>query len=132
MNSLENLTGKRFTTGLMAETDIHNAGTIFGIIFKEILMFGKGGHVVLFNEVLHDRTAFQSWSESIMNKKLFGICSQEEKHVKCVFHTGVTGYTHEMYFILIEENLILAEEWHVTSDSSSHASKVFSLIGTGM
>ncbi|MFD2287081.1 hypothetical protein GJU39_10560 [Pedobacter petrophilus] len=102
--------GKIFISGPLAETDIHNGGSIFGIIYYQFLEFISHNEVKITNRVTFNR-GMANWQESKENEIWNGHYTVEngKKHIKCEL-TCMSTKT-KLYIDFIDENTLLCEEY---------------------
>lgn len=101
----------KFKSGRLASTDIHNAGTVFGVIYRQILAFSDNETVVLTNSIEINRASYPEWRESIENEKWTGTYKFDidDKHVKCSMTNDKTKETKEIYADFASDNLLICE-----------------------
>ncbi len=111
----------KFRSGPFASTDIHNAGSIFGIVYDQVLEFNENGNVAMHNEIKINRASFPEWRERIEQEKWSGEYSfdPDNKHVKCEMTELKTGITKIFYADFVSENMLLAEVY----DNGSYQGK---------
>lgn len=107
--------GKTFISGPLAETDIHNGGTIFGIIYYQYLEFISENEVKMTNRITFNR-GMANWQESKEKEIWTGHYTVEsgEKHIKCELN-----YMNEktrLYIDFVDENTLLCEEYFMDND----------------
>lgn len=125
---IRKIKGMKFRSGPFASTDIHNGGSIFGIIYSQILYFNENGQVTIHNEITLNRASFPEWSDGIENEKWEGTYSfdSDDKHVKCVLTNNKTKVSKQIYADFATDNILLAE---VYDNESHHGNgQVFNII----
>lgn len=60
----------KFRSELIASTDIHNGGSIFGIVYSQLLYFKENRQVTIHKEITINRASSPEWSEGIENEKV--------------------------------------------------------------
>lgn len=117
----------KFRSGPFASTDIHNGGSIFGIIYSQILDFKENGQVTMHNEITFNRASFPEWSEGIENEKWQGSYSfdSDDKHVKCVLTNIKTNASKKIFADFVSDNILLAEVYD--NDSNHGNGQVFTI-----
>lgn len=125
MIKIDNILGKIFISGPLAMTDIHNGGTIFGIVYYQYLEFISETQVKITNKVTFNR-GMKDWQDSKENETWIGYyeVDSDNKHVKCEL-TYMKGKT-KLYIDLIDEDTLLCEEYIM--DDYNGIGRVFSKI----
>ena len=108
---IRKIKGMKFKSGPFASTDIHNAGSIFGIVYYQILCFLDNGHVTIHNEIIINRASFPEWSDRIENEKWEGLYSfdSDDKHVMCNLTNTKTTIKKKIYADFASDDLLIAE-----------------------
>ncbi len=108
---MRQIRGMKFKSGRLALTDIHNAGSIFGIIYRQILTFEDAGQVTLNNEIEVIRGGLVEWRENIENEKWIGTYEfdSDDKHVKCIMTNHKNKIRKEVYATFASDNLLICE-----------------------
>ena len=108
---IKRIRGMTFRSGPMAITDIHNAGSIIGIIYHEILRFGEIGDVSLHKVIELDRSGGIGWKESIEKERWVGTydVDQDGKHVRCTLRNTPAQREKVIYADFAGENQLIAE-----------------------
>ncbi len=103
--------GMTFRSGPLAMTDIHNGGSIFGIVYYEVFMFGANGDVTLHKEIETDRSGGIGWKENMEKEQWTGTCEfdRDGKHVKCTLHNTRTKREKIIYADFAGGNRLIAE-----------------------
>jgi hypothetical protein len=101
----------RFRSGPFAITDLHNGGSIIGIIYHEVLVFGEKGEVALHKEIELDRSGGNGWKESLQRERWTGTfeLDADGKHVKCSLRNAQTQEEKIIYADSVGENGLIAE-----------------------
>ena len=118
MINKEKVLGKTFISGPLAMTDIHNGGTIFGIIYYQYLEFVSENQVKMTHKVTFNR-GMKDWQDSKENQTWTGV----NKHIKCEL-TFMKGKT-KFYIDFIDENTLLCEEYFMDDNGEG---RVFSKV----
>ncbi len=107
-----------FRSGPFALTDMHNGGSIFGVVYSEVLAFGKNGEVTLHNEIESDRSGGIGWKENAEQERWTGAChfDQDGKHVKCTLRCGRTQREKVIYADFAGAYRLIAEVYDGGSD----------------
>lgn len=102
--------GKTFISGPLAETDIHNGGTIFGVIYYQYLEFISENEVKIKNRITFNR-GMANWQESKEKEIWTGhyIAESDNKHLKCEL-TYMNAKT-KLYIDFVDENTLMCEEY---------------------
>jgi hypothetical protein len=98
-----------YKTGLQASTDIHNGGTVFGIIFRQVLQFDNELRATLTNEIFSDKHVMDAWTVSFKKRIYQGTCTINEKHAYILFSNAVDELVIEFYFKETEPGILLCE-----------------------
>ncbi|MNK00611.1 hypothetical protein D3C87_183990 [compost metagenome] len=121
----DQIKGKVFTSGPLAMTDIHNGGSIFGIIFSQYLEFISDNEVNITNKVTFNR-GMQDWQDSKEKEywKGFYEIDRDDKHIRCEL-------TYEnkkivLYADFIDDDTLLCEEYFNCEDNGQ--GRVFSRV----
>ena len=111
--------GMTFRTGPLVLTDMHNGGSIFGVIYVQVLSFGEGGEVTLHNEIEADRSHGLGWKEAMERERWTGSCSfdPDGKHVKCTLVNERTQREKVIYADFSGPERLITE---VYDDGSAH------------
>ncbi|MEO5911763.1 MAG: hypothetical protein ABIP95_12810 [Pelobium sp.] len=127
MISIEKVLGKTFISGSLAKTDIHNGGTIFGIIYNQYLEFISKKEVKLTNKVTFNR-GMKDWQNAKESEIWIGAYSvdSDNKHIKC--NLTCMNLKKNLYIDFIDEETLLCEEY-LTDENGSGC--VFSRLKTG-
>lgn len=126
---MDNLRNKTYKTGIQADTDIHNGGTIFGIAYRQVLSFDNFPEAKLSYEIVFDRSPIESW-RTVMHKIYSGFCINNEKHIKISFTNPADKIVMDYYFKEIENDMLLCEIYTYNSADPNYKnceSKVFVL-----
>ena len=110
--------GKTFISGPLAETDIHNGGTIFGIIYYQYLEFLSENEVKITSKVTFNR-GMANCQESKEKEIWIGhyAVDSDKKHIKCEL-----TYMNEkatFYIDFADENTLLCEEYFMDNHGKS-------------
>lgn len=110
-SDIRSVEGRRFISGPLAVTDIHNAGSIIGVVFQQVLEFGNSGSATLRNEVIADSSGGLGWDKSIRMAKWTGTYAfdPDGKHVKCTLSVADGSKGIVVYADLIAPDMLLAE-----------------------
>ncbi len=110
--------GLTFREGPLVLTGMHNGGSIFGVIYSEVLTFGRNGDVTLHKEVETDRSAGMGWKESLEQERWIGTCQfdPDGKHVKCTLLNARTERAKVIYADLAGADRLIAEVYDEGSD----------------
>ena len=124
MINSDKVLGKTFISGPLAKTDIHNGGTIFGIVYYQYLEFTAKNQLKLTNKVTFNR-GMKDWQDSKEREIWIGTYSvaTDHKHIKCEL-TYMTERT-TFYIDFIDENTLLCDESFKDEDSKG---RVFSKV----
>ncbi len=108
---LKQIIGMTFISERIAFTDIHNAGTIFGVIYHQVLCFLNNNNVILKNRIEINRAPFPEWSKNIENESWSGKYEFDidDKHVKCSFTNDKNKSTKIIYANFATEDLLICE-----------------------
>ena len=111
--------GMTFRTGPLVLTDMHNGGSIFGVIYMQVLTFGTGGEVTLHNEIEADRTYGLGWKEVMERERWTGFSQfdPDGKHVKCTLVNERTQREKVIYADFSGPDRLIAE---VYDEGSEH------------
>ena len=109
--------GKTFISGPLAETDIHNGGSIFGIIYYQYLEFFSENKAKITNKVTFN-SGMANWQESKEKEIWIGHYAVEtdKKHIKCelIYLDAKTT----LYIDFVDENTLLCEEYFMDDNGS--------------
>ena len=122
MISKDKVVGKTFVSGPLAMTDIHNGGTIFGIIYYQYLAFVSETEVKMYNKVTFNR-GMKDWQESKESEIWTGSYKgdADNKQLRC--ELNYQTFTKRLYVDYIDEDTLLCvEHW---MDDLEGKSKVF-------
>lgn len=102
--------GKTFVSGPMANTDMHNGGTVFGVIYYQYLKFISKNEVQITNKVVFNR-GMKEWQDHKEKEIWIGYYSVDSncKHIKC--ELTYLNETTILYIDLIDENTLLCNEY---------------------
>ncbi|MCP2045815.1 hypothetical protein [Pontibacter sp. HSC-36F09] len=116
----------------MALTDIHNAGSIFGIIYRQILTFTDAGQVTLTNDIEITRAGLIEWKENLENEKWIGTYKfdSDDKHVKCILTNYKNNIKKEIYAAFATDSLLICEVY--TGGSNKGQGQVFEKINASI
>ncbi len=103
--------GMSFRSGPFAMTDIHNGGSIFGVVYYEVLTFGKNGDVSMHKEIESDRSGGIGWKENMEKERWSGTCEfdRDGKHVKSTLVNTRTQQEKVSYADFAGEHRLIAE-----------------------
>ena len=123
MISKDKVAGKTFVSGPLAMTDIHNGGTIFGIIYYQYLVFVSETEVKMYNKVTFNR-GMKDWQELKENEiwKGFFKVDVDYKHVRC--DLNYQAFSKRLCVDCIDEDTLLCVAY--TEDEQTGVSNVFS------
>lgn len=109
--NINRILGMTFRSGPFAMTDIHNGGSIFGVIYHEVLSFGENGNVTMHKEIEADRSGGIGWKENMEKERWTGTCEfdRDGKHVKCSLQNALTQREKVLYADFAGENRLIAE-----------------------
>ena len=109
---------KKFQSERIAYTDIHNAGSIFGYIYRQELEFYDNGRLTMINKLENNRGMLSNWQEHRENEKWEGTYSFDidSKHVKCNLLQKGTTNKKTIYADLIENGVLICEVYDNSSD----------------
>lgn len=112
------LLNKTFVSGPHAMTDIHNAGSIFGVIFNRILVFEENNNITLKNEIKVNR-GMADWEKFLKSDNWAGKyeLALGNKHFKCTLIKNDSNKKMTMYIDIVEEGLIFGEFYY---DNEGH------------
>ena len=65
--------GKLYRTGLLASTDLHAGGILFGYVYREILLFESDQTVVQSFEIIDTFVQMENESETLSNQRNTGL-----------------------------------------------------------
>lgn len=122
MITIDKAIGKTFISGPLAKTDIHNGGTIFGIIYYQYLEFISKTEVRITNKVTFNR-GMREGQDSKEKEIWMGACSldSDKKHIKC--NLSYMNLKKTLYVDFIDEETLLCEEYFM--DDFNGEGKVF-------
>ncbi|WP_026976837.1 hypothetical protein [Flavobacterium tegetincola] len=115
MITTSHVLGKTYISAPLAETDIHNGGTIFGIIYYQYLEFISENEVKITNRItfirrmagLHESKQKEIWTG-------YYKVESDKKHIKCeLTHRNAKTI---LYIDLVDENTLLCEEYFMDHD----------------
>jgi hypothetical protein len=111
--------GMTFRTGPLVITDMHNGGSIFGVVYTQVLAFGVNGEVTLRNEVEADRSHGPGGKEVLDRERWSGSCTfdPDGKHVKCTLVNERTQHEKVIYADFAGADRLIAE---VYDEGSEH------------
>lgn len=103
--------GMKFKSTALVSTDIHNGGTIFGIIYYQIIEFFQNDIVKISNVIAIDNSSTLNWSERVKNENWAGkyTFASDFKHVKCELKYQKTEIKKVFYANFFSENILVAE-----------------------
>lgn len=121
----DNIEGQVFISGPIAMTDIHNGGTIFGIIYYQYLEFVSDNQVKITNKVTFNR-GMQDWQDSKEKESWVGFyqIDSDNKHIKCELTYMKKKTT--LYADFIDNETLLCEEYYM--DEGIGRGRVFSSV----
>lgn len=113
--------GMTFRTGPLVLTDMYNGGSISGVIYVQVLSFGRNGEVILHNEVETDRSGGIGWKGSLEQERWTGPChfDPDGKHVKCTLVNERNRREKVIYADFAGPDRLITE---VYDDGSAHGS----------
>ncbi len=103
--------GMTFRTGPLVLTDMYNGGSISGVIYVQVLSFGRNGEVILHNEVETDRSIGIGCIGWLEQERWTGPChfDPDGKHVKCTLRNGRTQREKVIYADFAGADRLIAE-----------------------
>jgi hypothetical protein len=112
MTTNETIQGQLFISGPLAMTDIHNGGTIFGIIYYELLEFSSEQRVTLKNTVTFNR-GMKGWQDQKESESWEGVyeVASDNKHVFCNLHSNKNNRKRRLYADFADGATLLCEEY---------------------
>lgn len=112
MTTNETIQGQLFISGPLAMTDIHNGGTIFGIIYYELIEFSSEQRVTIKNTVTFNR-GMKGWHDQIESESWEGVykVDSDSKHVVCNLHSNKKNKKRKLYVDFADEATLLCEEY---------------------
>ncbi len=113
---------KTFISAPLAESDIHNGGTIFGIIYYQYLEFVSENEVKITNRITFNR-GMANWQESKKKEIWIGhyTVESDNKHIKC--ELSYMNAKTKLYIDFADENTLLCEEYFMSDNGKG---RVFS------
>jgi hypothetical protein len=110
--------GMTFRAGPLVLTDMHNGGSIFGVVFSEVLTFANNGDVTLHKEIETDRSDGTGWKEAAEQERWTGACQfdPDGKHVKCTLRNGRTQREKVIYADFAGADRLIAEVYDEGSE----------------
>lgn len=125
MINKDKVLSQSFISGPLAMTDIHNGGTIFGIIYYQKLEFISENEVKMTNKVTFNR-GMKDWQDSKENQTWTGTYSvdSDSKHIIC--ELTFMKLKTKIYVDFIDEQTLLCEEYFM-EEESGHG-RVFSKV----
>jgi hypothetical protein len=123
--NLQKIRGMKFISGPYAKTDIHNGGSIFGIIYTQLLQFHDENKVTLQNRVLINR-GMRGWQQAAENERWEGTYTIDDKHVKCELTDLLSSSKQTIYAAFASDELLISEVFE--GERKSGKGKVFSKI----
>ena len=114
--NIKDIKQKTFKSGPLAMTDIHNAGTIFGVIYYEMLSFGDNNVVEIKNEIILNR-GVKDYENMLREDKWTGTYrfDIDGKHAECVLHNSRNKKIKKMYVDFATNELLICEVYEGTS-----------------
>ena len=117
---MENLRNNIYKTGIQADTDIHNGGTIFGEIYRQVLSFDNNLKATLTNEIVLEKYTMDQWNIERKKRYYSGICKDNEKHIFVSFSNEVDNLVIDFYFKEIDNDMLLCESYIYKSDNPNY------------
>ena len=107
--------GQTFTSGPLAMTDIHNGGTIFGVIYYELLRFSSEHSVTIRNTATFNRgmKGLQDQIESECWEGTYEV-DLDNKHIVCNLRSNKNSRKRKLYVDFADETTLLCEEYEET------------------
>lgn len=111
---LRQLVGMRFKSARLALTDIHNAGSIFGIIYSQVLTFKENGHLTMVNEIEISQGGLAEWKKKLEDENWVGTYKfdLDDKHVKCILINEKTKVTKVVFADFASDNILMCEVYN--------------------
>ena len=116
--NIKEVIGKEFQSERIASTDIHNAGSIFGYVFRQVIEFHDNGRLTMINKLEKNKGALSDWKEYRENEKWEGTYTfdSDDKHVKCsLLKTGSTN-KKTIYADFVDKDILICEMYENGSD----------------
>lgn len=107
----------RYATGLLATTELHAGGALFGVVYRECLRFEAGGTVMRWCEVIDDAHALDDEATDLRETQQTGTWRTEARgNLQCTFpDREFTGRFTEAY-----RNVVAFHVW-VPAVARSHS-----------
>ena len=104
----------RFKSARLALTEIHNAGSIFGIIYRQVLAFQENGHVTMDNEIEISQGGLAERRKNLEDENWVGTYKfdSDDKHVKCILTNAKTKVKKVIYADFASENILICEVYN--------------------
>ena len=124
---LKEILNKTFQSERIAITDIFNAGNIFGIVYRQRLIFKKNNVVILENKIELGKSNSQR-CENLENENWSGkfTIDKEGKHVKCELINLKSANTKTILADYISDGILIGEVYN--NGSNSGEGKIFEII----
>ena len=124
---LKEIVDKTFQSERIAITDIFNAGNIFGIVYRQRLIFKKNYVVILENKIELGKSNSQR-CENLENENWSGkfTIDKEGKHVKCELTNLKSAATKTIIADYISEGILISEVYN--NGSNSGQGKIFEIV----
>ena len=107
---IDKIIGHKFVSGPLALTDIHNGGSIFGIVFYNYIEFSLDNKVNITSKVTVNR-ALKEWQESKEKEFWSGefTINKDNKHIVCKL--SYLGQKKTIYIDNINDDILICEEY---------------------
>ncbi len=110
MINKDQVVGQTFISGPLAMTDIHNGGTIFGIVYYQQLAFISDTEVEMTNKVTFNR-GMKDWQHSKENETWIGFykADVDGKHIAC--ELSYKNMNKKLFVDFIDDNTLFCEAY---------------------